>query len=199
MKLKILDKNKGTLNVFHYNKERKTLDDVPLFNLIDWYPLSNAYEYKLSKNEEYLELKRLRSTLPASYDLMYNNYDIIKDNNHRCKIGYWYNPAVRKDNLKIVEKAKQYGLPVITEPFDINLVEQGFRDIGIIFQSLKTIVVNRYLEGKTEEEVQTFNQKPEDTQLNEALKESDYSVDLTYSELGQIYNMLLLMKKISKQ
>ena len=77
MKLKVLDKNKGTLNVFHYNKERKTLDDVPLFNLIDWYPLSNAYEYKLSKNEEYLELKRLRSTLPASYDLMYNNYDII--------------------------------------------------------------------------------------------------------------------------
>ncbi|MGI4156910.1 hypothetical protein ACR2U3_27020, partial [Klebsiella pneumoniae] len=150
------------------------------------------------RNGEYLELKRLRSTLPSSYGLDDNNQDIIRDNNHRCKIGYWYNPAVRKDNLKIIEKAKQYGLPIITEEYDANTVEQGFRDIGVIFQSLKTIVVTRYLEGKTEEELRIFNMKSEESQLNEALKESDFSVDLTYSDLGQIYNMLLLMKKISK-
>lgn len=199
MKLKILDKDNGTLNVFHRNKEHKTIDNVPTANLIDWYPLSNAYEYKLSRNGEYLELKRLRSTLPTSYELETNNQSIIRDNNHRCKIGYWYNPAVRKDNLKIIDKAKQYGLPVITEEYDSNIVEQGFKDLGVIFQSLKTIVVTRYLEGKTEEELRIFNMKSEESQLNEALKESDFSVDLTYSDLGQIYNMLLLMKKISKR
>lgn len=198
MKLRILDKEKATLNVFHRNREHKTIDNVPTANLIDWYPLSNAYEYKLSRNEEYLELKRLRSTLPPSYGIEQNSADIIKDNNHRCKLGYWYNPAVREDNLKIVDKAKQYGLPIITEPYDTKVVEQGFRDIGVIFHSLKTIVVNRYLEGKTEEELRVFYMKSEESQLNEALKDSDFSVDLTYSDLGQIYNMLLLMKKISK-
>ena len=46
MKLKILDKDNATLNVFHRNKEHKTIDNVPTANLIDWYPLSNQYRLR---------------------------------------------------------------------------------------------------------------------------------------------------------
>ena len=38
--------------------------------------------------------------------------------------------------------------------------------------------------------------KAEENQLSEALQKSDVAVDLTYSELGQVYRMLTLMKKI---
>lgn len=198
MKLYIESKEEATLNVFYKNGEFIDVEGVPLYNLVDWYPFSNAYEYKISNDKKYLELKRLRSTLPTSYGVKNNDKEGIKEDVRRCKIGNWYNLEVKEENLKIVDKAKKYGLPTITEPFDINIVEAGFRDLGVIFQSLKTIVVDRYLEGKTEEQLRLFYLKTEESQLNEALKESDFSVDITYSDLGQIYNMLLLMKKICK-
>lgn len=198
MKLKVVERDNAVLNVQVSQKEHTSLYNVPLDNLIDWYPFSNAYEYRLSKDNNCLELKRLRSTLPVSYGIDSNYSYLIKNSDYQCKIGEWYNKAVCMDNIEVIEKAKKYKLPVITEPFNLDTIEKGFHDIGVIFQSVKTIIIDRYLDNKNEEEIKLFKTKSDDIQFNEALKHSDNQVNYTYNDLGKIYNMLLLMKKICK-
>lgn len=197
MKLTINNTETGDLKVFHKDREYKVLQ-APLDNLEDWYPFSYAYEYKLDKQGKALELKRLRSTLPTSYGVNNNMQGIVGRDNYKCNLDTWVNPAVQRENLKIIEKAKSYGLPVINEDYTKQEVRKGMKELGTIFTSLKDIVVKRYLEDKSEEQIKRFNMKAEENQLSEALQKSDVSVDYTYSELGQIYNMLLLMKKVAR-
>lgn len=195
MKLKINNKDKGDLIVFHKNKEYKEIK-VPLDNLEEWYPFSFAYEYKLDKFGKALELKRLRSTLPTSYGVSDNSAYAVGKDSCKCDLLTWVNPAVKRENMKVIAKAKSYGLPVINEPYTKQDVNRGMKELGVIFNNLKDIVVKRYLKDKTEEEIKRFNMKAEENQLSEALQKSDVAVDLTYSELGQVYRMLTLMKKI---
>lgn len=197
MKLRIKNENFGSLTLFYGDKEQKTII-VPVNTLIDWYPLSNAYEYKLGKKKKYLVLKRLRSTLPVSYGITNNSEFQLEDEDHACCMEGWVNKAVQRENYLIVDKAKIYGLPIITQPFNKKVVDKGFNDLGIIFNNLKDIIVDKHLEGKTKNEIRLFKMKSEDSQLSEALQDCDDSVNYTYSELGQIYNMLLLMKKICR-
>lgn len=197
MKLMINNGDTGDLKVFHKNKEYKVLQ-APLNNLEEWYPFSYAYEYKLDKKGKELELKRLRSTLPTSYGISDNLQTTVNRVGYKCDLETWINPVVKKENLKIIQKAKSYGLPVINEPYTKKDVRRGMKELGVIFNNLKDIVVKRYLEGKTDEQIERFKTKAEDNQLAEALQKSDVSVDFTYSELGQIYKMLLLMKKIAR-
>ncbi|WAW11988.1 hypothetical protein [Staphylococcus phage SAP6] len=194
MKLKIKDNQFASLTVNYTNNAKLHIDSIPVSTLVDWYPLSNAYEYKASNDFGYIELKRLRSSLPMSYGLTHRT--LYKCETVKCKLGLWYNEKIKEDNEKIIEKAKLYGLPTIDEPFTSKDVKQGFSDLGVIFQTLKTISTNEYLKDKTIEEINTFSKKSEDYQLNEVLKYSTTLVDDTYSDLSQIYNMLLLMKKI---
>lgn len=197
MKIRIKDKSKGELEVFYKDKQNCKLE-FPVDTIADWYPFSNAYEYKLSKYKNYLILKRMRSTLPSSYGLSKNDKKISNMEGLKCDLELWVNPNVKRDNLRIIEKAESYNLPVINKPYTLSDVEKGFTDLGVIFNNLKDIVIDRYINTKTQKEKEIFYSKKEDSQLSEALKNSDSSVDLTYSDLGQIYNMLLLMKKIAK-
>ena len=197
MKIRIKNENEGELDVFYKDKQNRKLI-FPVETLMNWYPLSNAYEYKLSRHQDFLILKRMRSTLPTSYGLTKNDKKIAGMEGMRCDLKTWINPNVQEENSKIIEKAKSYNLPTIDQKFNLEDVNKGFTDLGVLFNNLKDIVIKRYLKDKTEKQKKVFFTKKEDSQLSEALKHSDSQIDLTYSDLGQIYNMLLIMKKIAK-
>lgn len=198
MKLKVLNREEGVLKVFVGAGKFENID-VPLSNIEEWYPFSNAYEYKYRKYQKVLELKRLRSTLPQAYDVGSNSKSDVRHPDRVCRVEEMYNKTVHRDNLRIIEKAKSYDIPTITDDFTAEDVEKGFFKLGIIFEDLIKIVIDKYLEGKEPAEVAEFLLKSESLQLAEAFAEEDDKVTLTYNELGQIYSMLTVMKKITRR
>ncbi len=193
MKLKIKNKFMGVLEVT--NSMGVTNLDVPLNNIHEWYPFSNAYSYKYNVKTKELVLKRLRSSLPVSYGIR-TSKEYSKD--RVCNTVTWLNHAVKDSNLYIINKAKSYGLPVITETYTQEDVDYGFAQLNVIFSELKSLIISRYLEDKDSDFITKFNRHNPETQYHLAVQDADDAVNATYDELGQMYKMLLLMKKLSK-
>ncbi|AAX92360.1 anti-sigma factor [Staphylococcus phage Twort] len=194
MKLKIKNKFMGVLEVT--NSMGVTKLDVPLSNIHEWYPFSNAYSYKYNVKTKDLVLKRLRSSLPVSYGIERASKEYDKDK--VCNTVTWINHSVKDSNLHIINKAKSYGLPVITEKYTYEDVDYGFAQLNVIFSELKSLIINRYLEDKDGSFIVKFKRHNPETQYHLAVQDADEVINNTYDELGQMYKMLLLMKKLSK-
>lgn len=195
MKLRIKNKFMGVLEV--NNSMGVTKLEAPLSNIHEWYPFSNAYSYKFNTKTQELILRRLRSSLPVSYGIEKNNEECYS-RSKTCSIITWVNNDVKEKNLYIINKAKSYGLPVITEPYKLSDVDYGFAQLNVIFTELKALIIKQYIENKDSSFVTKFKKYNPETQYHMAVQNSGEDVLNTYDELGQMYKMLTLMKKISR-
>ncbi len=197
MKLVFKDKQEVEVMVYH-KKDSYVKFKAPIESIINWYPLSNSYDYKLAKDKNFLELKRLRSYLPTSYGISDNNSSLKKEEGNRCNLNTWYNPIVEKYNMKVIKKAEEYGITTIKDKFTQEDVDEGFDILGVMLNTMKDVSLERYKKSLSDRYLKKFNLKSKDTQVSEALQHTDASTDYTYDMLGKIYNMLVIMKKIIK-
>lgn len=192
MKLVIKDKNNSYLKC-KFNNKKDRIVKVSLDNILEWYPLSLAYDLKVDKTGGKLQLCRLTSNLPSHYGDEDKGY-IVEEQYIQDVIVF---DSVFESNLKLKNKAKKYDITFIDENYNINVVEENFSKIRLMFEEINKITMENYIKTLTPKELKEFNDLDLDTQIDKALRKSDIDLTNAYDELGQLYNMNVIMKKIS--
>lgn len=194
MRFQIVDKQNGILDIKFKGESRVQLPVNPV-NFIEWYPLSMAYEFKFNTKSRTLRLMRTTSQLPH----LYNDLGIsgtVLEAPHEFDLVI---PEIKKDNMKIVEVAKDYGLPVPTEYYTYHMVDQGLQKLGLIYKEVNQLILQDYISSLEPTALKVFMLKDRDTQLDKALIHLSQDKDDTYSKLGQLSVMLVTMKKLSRK
>lgn len=191
MKLVIKDRENSYLKCRYKNSEDKIVK-VNLDNLIEWYPLSLAYDLKISNTGDKIQLCRLTSTLPKHYK---ETDTYLVDEQDYTE--YFKFESVKEDNLKLKERAKEFGITFIDEDFDIEKVLMNFAKIRMIFEKVNLIVLDKYKETLNNKQLKRLVDNDLTTQIDRALSKSDDTLKNAYDELGQLYNMTVIMKKIA--
>lgn len=192
MKLVIKDKNNTYLKCKYNNKEDRIIK-VNLDNILEWYPLSLGYDLKVDKTGNKLQLCRLTSNLPRHYRDKGGSF-VVENQVIDDKICF---ENILSDNLKIKGKAKKYDITFIDEYYDINIVEENFSKIRLMFEEINKITLEKYLKTMTEKQKTLFKELDLSSQIDKALRNSDNDLNNAYDELGQLYNMNVIMKKVS--
>lgn len=175
---------------------RSTLNEprefnLPKINLHYWYPFNLNYHYKYSDSRDFLylvkdkgyegppiyEVNILRRTqqLPQRNDVMFNQH-------------------VFRRNMYIMTKAAQMGIKTVKELFDEDDVDDGFATVGAAIETIKERIEDRYIEAC--EDPATFQGMPTeeyDAVIFSYMTEEERA---ELVELGEIYSMLVLMKKM---
>lgn len=191
MKLVIKDRENSYLKCRYKNSEDKIVK-VNLNNLIEWYPLSLAYDLKISNTGDKIQLCRLTSTLPKHYK---ETDTYLVDEQDYTE--YFKFESVKEDNLKLKERAKEFDITFIDEDFDIEKVLMNFAKIRMIFEKVNLIVLDKYKETLNNKQLKRLVDNDLTTQIDRALSKSDDTLKNAYDELGQLYNMTVIMKKIA--
>lgn len=191
MKLVIKDRENSYLKCRYKNSEDKIVK-VNLDNLIEWYPLSLAYDLKISNTGDKIQLCRLTSTLPKHYK---ETDTYLVDEQDYTE--YFKFESVKEDNLKLKERAKEFDITFIDEDFDIEKVLMNFAKIRMIFEKVNLIVLDKYKETLNNKQLKRLIDNDLTTQIDRALSKSDDTLNNAYDELGQLYNMTVIMKKIA--
>lgn len=191
MKLVIKDRENSYLKCRYKNSEDKIVK-VNLDNLIEWYPLSLAYDLKISNTGDKIQLCRLTSTLPKHYK---ETDTYLVDEQDYTE--YFKFESVKEDNLKLKERAKEFDITFIDEDFDIEKVLMNFAKIRMIFEKVNLIVLDKYKETLNNKQLKRLVDNDLTTQIDRALSKSDDTLKNAYDELGQLYNMTVIMKKIA--
>lgn len=189
MKLVVQDKDKGYLKCTYNKKDTHTLR-VNLDNLLDFYPLNLAYDLKINGRGTELSLCRLTSRLPSQYNDTGEGYVV---NKVRIDDGLYFSD-IKRENDKLMEKARDYDLKIYTDEYTLDDVELNFAKIRVVFEDINNKLIQEYLENKVVNK-ELFIEKNISTQLDIALRHSSYDLQEAYNELGQLYNMTVLMKK----
>lgn len=191
MKLVIKDRENSYLKCRYKNSEDRIVK-VNLDNLIEWYPLSLAYDLKISNTGDKIQLCRLTSTLPKHYK---ETDTYLVDEQDYTE--YFKFDSVKEDNLKLKERAKEFDITFIDEEFDIEKVLMNFAKIRMIFEKVNLIVLDKYKETLNNKQLKRLIDNDLTTQIDRALSKSDDTLNNAYDELGQLYNMTVIMKKIA--
>jgi len=191
VKLVIKDRENSYLKCRYKNSEDKIIK-VNLDNLIEWYPLSLAYDLKISNTGDKIQLCRLTSTLPKHYK---ETDTYLVDEQDYTE--YFTFDSVKEDNLKLKERAKEFDITFIDEDFDIEKVLMNFAKIRMIFEKVNLIVLEKYKETLNNKQLKRLIDNDLTTQIDRALSKSDDTLNNAYDELGQLYNMTVIMKKIA--
>jgi hypothetical protein len=167
---------------------------LPIMNVHYWYPFNINFTYRYTNSKGYLYLVKERDYTGEN---LYK-VDILKrtkplgDRN-----GVMFHPNVYQRNKYIIEKAKSFGIPVITEPFKIEDVELGFNQISTMIKVIKGRVEDRFFDNN--EDAWYSPEIPTD-EWDRAVYEHAKEDELTYlQELGEMYTMLSLMRKIAER
>lgn len=191
MKLVIKDRENSYLKCRYKNSEDRIIK-VNLDNIVEWYPLSLAYDLKISNTGDKIQLCRLTSTLPKHYK---ETYTYLVDEQDYTE--YFKFDSVKEDNLKLKERAKEFDITFIDEDFDIEKVLTNFAKIRMIFEKVNLIVLDKYKETLNAKQLKRLIDNDLTTQIDRALSKSDDTLNNAYDELGQLYNMTVIMKKIA--
>lgn len=196
MKTLVISKDKTIIEVRHKRQNESIIVDND--TLLDWFPFNSLYSYVLDKDGETMILKRGRGLNNISYGITYSKSELVNNPKYQCKVGKWVNPAVRRDNKKMIADAKEWGIPTIDEPFDMNTVNTGMKMLGDRLAELSNSVINYYLSDKDDADKLSFLVKERDSQLNIALTDCKGYIAQKYCRIGEIYVMLKLMKKMAR-
>lgn len=196
MKTLVISKDKTIIEVRHKRQNESIIVDND--TLLDWFPFNSLYSYVLDKDGETMILKRGRGLNNISYGITDSKSELVNNPKYQCKVGKWVNPAVRRDNKKMIEDAKEWGIPTIDEPFDMNTVNTGMKMLGDRLAELSNSVINYYLSDKDDADKLSFLVKERDSQLNIALTDCKGYIAQKYCRIGEIYVMLKLMKKMAR-
>lgn len=196
MKTLVISKDKTIIEVRHKRQNESIIVDND--TLLDWFPFNSLYSYVLDKDGETMILKRGRGLNNISYGITDSKSELVNNPKYQCKVGKWVNPAVRRDNKKMIADAKEWGIPTIDEPFDMNTVNTGMKMLGDRLAELSNSVINYYLSDKDDADKLSFLVKERDSQLNIALTDYKGYIAQKYCRIGEIYVMLKLMKKMAR-
>lgn len=192
MKLIIKDRDNVYLKCKHKNVADKILK-MNLETIVEWYPLSLAYDLTVGSEGEYLRLCRLTSTLPYHYGDEGKGY-VIDKQDIDTDIHF---EGVYRENKRLINKAKDYGLLTLEDEYTINEVVENFAKVRLIFEEINAILIEKHIKDLTPEDKAIFLQEDRDIQVDKALRNSSDDLTGAYDDLGQLYNMNVIMKKIS--
>lgn len=196
MKTLVISKNNSIIEVRHKRQNESII--VNNDTLLDWYPFNSLYSYVLDKDGETMILKRGRGLNNISYGITDSKSELVSNPKYQCKVGKWVNPAVRRDNKKMIADAKEWGIPTLEDDFDEEIVNMGMRKLGDRLAELSNSVINYYLSDKDDADKLSFLVKERDSQLNIALTDCKGYIAQKYCRIGEIYVMLKLMKKMAR-
>lgn len=196
MKTLVISKNNSIIEVRHKRQNESII--VNNDTLLDWYPFNSLYSYVLDKDGETMILKRGRGLNNISYGITDSKSKLVSNPKYQCKVGKWVNPAVRRDNKKMIADAKEWGIPTLEDDFDEEIVNMGMRKLGDRLAELSNSVINYYLSDKDDADKLSFLVKERDSQLNIALTDCKGYIAQKYCRIGEIYVMLKLMKKMAR-
>lgn len=160
---------------------------IPKRNIHYWYPFNTNFFYRYSEPKEMMYLSK-----DARYkgENIYN-IDILKRTKPLQQVGNIpFHPYVYKRNKYIILKANKLGIPTIDKKYDIVDIESGFEKVGNMIDELSKKTIERVEQDYQEKEEKTIPQWEfiiENYTSEEDKKE--------YEMLGEIYTMLVLMKK----
>ncbi|YP_010581832.1 anti-sigma factor [Bacillus phage SPG24] len=164
-------------------------------NVHYWYPLNTNFSYRYSNAKEQLYLVQ-----EGGYtgDNVYGA-DILKRSKQLVvnKDGFLIHPEVLERNMYIMDEAALMGIPTLAHSYNGYDVEDGFDTLSSWIKERKEIIEGRFM--TQDAEAWTITQ----TELNEEwdTKLYSYATDeelKKLQELGEIYNMLCLMRKLAE-
>ncbi|ACO37063.1 hypothetical protein lb338_phage_142 [Lactobacillus phage Lb338-1] len=148
-----------------------------------WYPLNLNYYYEYDERSKEIRFRHRNSRISAKIKGNYLN--VIK----------WYNAGVYADNKRIEEHAHALGISSIFDDYNSLDVSKGFLKVGQLIDDLTMKVIRHHphaFESGTGK-LDIYNQEAY------ALKHCTKEENLEYTYLGEIYNMLCLMKKVASK
>jgi hypothetical protein len=167
---------------------------LPIMNVHYWYPFNINFTYRYTNSKGYLYLIKERDYLGEN---LYK-VDILKRTKPlEDRNGVMFHPNVYQRNKYIIEKAKSFGLPVITEVYKLEDVERGFGQISTLVKVIKGRVEDRFFDKNEDAWYSPEIPTDEWDQAVYAYAEEDELIYL--QELGEMYTMLSLMRKIAER
>lgn len=167
---------------------------IPKKNIHFWYPFNLGFYYKYSAAKEYMYLVQ-----DKHYDRgnVYGT-DILKRTKELpiTEDDVPYNEPVFKRNVQIIMKARFMGIPTITDSYDLNKINEGFEIVSDHMQYIKEKIEKRYME-KYMTKVESYQPVQQTEEWDKQIYQCARAAELGELELlGEIYNMLVLMKKL---
>lgn len=197
MKTNVLSTKQTEIVVRHKRKNKVIRVDNE--QLKDFYPFNNLYRYVMNKEGTHLVLRRNKGINNVSYGIEEDKSPTTFDINHQCDVETMINPAVKIDNQKVIDDAKEWGISTIDEPFSLEDINRSFDILGDRLSQLSNSMIDYYLSTKDEVTKLEYQLKDRDTKVKLALTECGGYISQKYCRIGEIYVMLKLMKKIARK
>lgn len=159
---------------------------LPKKNIHYWYPFNSNFFYRYSEPEKMMYLSK--DTRYKGENIY--NIDILKRTKPLQQVGAVpFHPYVYRRNKYIIMKANRLGLPTIDKEYDILDIETAFKKVGDLIDEVTKNAIKR-VEQDYQNEEKTIPQW-------EAIieKHTNDEEKKKYEELGEVYTMLILMKK----
>jgi hypothetical protein len=167
---------------------------LPKHDLHYWYPFNINFFYKYTNSKDYLYLVKEKGFEGPNY----YGVDILKRTKPLGeKNGVMFNPEVYKRNKKIMKLAQSLKIPTIDSSYTMEDVQAGFRQLDDCMHLLKLQAEERYKAASGEFiYVQSVMDEDRDQEVFEHMLPIEQEMLI---ELGEIYVMLNLMRKLAEE
>lgn len=191
--IKDLQKNQIMLEVESTTKEVLEFF-FPAVNVHYWYPFNLNFTYRHSDSKKILYLVEEKGYAGEN---IYNAETLKRSKRLPQRNGVMFHSGVFHRNMYIMAKAKELGIPVIKQQYDSADVQRGFDIIAEAIAAIKLQIEDRYMDKCDEATLfQYIPNEDWDQAIYEYIAPEERK-ELT--ELGEMYNMLVLMKKLHER
>lgn len=165
----------------------------PRRNIYHWYPLNHSFTYQYSQSRDMLYL-----TMENGYEGedLYGIKPLKKSPRLPTRNGVMFHAEVFHRNMMIMEKARVLGIPTLQSQFKTTKTEiqNGFDILSEEIRKIKVRAEDNYID--IEEDATLFQTIPDDEWDELVYKYIGLEDRKTMIELGEMYNMLVLMNKL---
>lgn len=167
---------------------------IPKKDIHFWYPFNLGFYYKYSAAKEYMYLVQDKhyersnvygtDILKRTKELPINEDDVP------------YNEPVFVRNVKVITKAHIMGIKSVVDDYTLDDVDKGFKIVSEAMQYIKEKIENRYME-KYITKVESYQPVQQTEEWDKQVYRCAQGTEMEELEmLSEIYNMLVLMKKL---
>lgn len=199
MRFTIDNKDTGTLKVRVGNvKEYKEFEGLDLTKIYQWYPMNISYVYRFQEPRDRLYLYPVKNP-PLTTDY---NYEYRTRRKPKGTVIADINPTmacmnVMKDNMELCMQADELGLPhLLTANYTHEQSKKGILDTLGMLDSVKDALEKRL---EKEEDLSNYRQLSLQEQDNVLYLYATETELNQMKQIGKLYTMLNLMRKISKE
>ncbi|QZA69664.1 RNA polymerase sigma factor [Bacillus phage 035JT004] len=164
-------------------------------NIHYWYPFNNNFSYKYSNAKEQLYLVQEGGYTGENVygvDILKRSKQLVVD-----KDGFLMHPEVYERNMYIMDIASLHGLPTPLDDYDSHTVQEGFEKLGEVLNSFRDALEDKlmYMDEDALSVPQVHLNEEWDSRIYACADEDDLEI---LQELGEVYNMLSLMRKLAE-